>query len=514
MNTLIEETDGFVWENWHLSRGVGGRVAKLFAPRNRFVDGSTVQGQKFRPGLEGLQALVRRAEADGRRIRCVGGGWSLTPIAFVDDYLVDTQHLSEWFVGFQTAAFVEPARHATMSRLVYAQCGVRIATLYTFLEGRGLTLPTSGASNGQTIAGAVSTGTHGSAHAIGGMQDYILGLHVIGEGGRHFWIERASRPAATPAFAAWLGATHVRDDELFLAALVSFGCFGIVHAVMFEATKLRAFELFARNCDWADAEDAALSLRVGGLELPYGDELPFHFEVVVNPYRRGAGEKGAFVRVLYDRPLTGPAPTPSPTNGAAVRGRDLIGLAGAFSDLVPELVPGILQGQLEGAVPPTPDGPVLTTPGIQFGDSTRTNGGTSVELGVPLAQLGRALDVVFAVAEEQPFGAPVALRYVKASDALLAFTCHAPITCTIELPGIDSQRAHAAHDAMFARLRAEGIAVTYHWGQRGPEDPTRLLGFDPTRIQRWLAARSAFLETWASRHMFGCAMTDRIGLTR
>jgi FAD/FMN-containing dehydrogenase len=46
-----------------------------------------------------------------------------------------------------------------------------------------VSLIASGASNGQTIAGAMSTGTHGSANAVGGIPDYVLALHIVGEGG-------------------------------------------------------------------------------------------------------------------------------------------------------------------------------------------------------------------------------------------------------------------------------------------------------------------------------------------
>ena len=87
--------------------------------------------------------------------------------------------------------------------------------------------------------GAVAPGTHGAAIDIGGVQEYVVGIHLIGAGGRHIWLERASRPIVTDAFVAMLGAELVRDDAMFNAALVSFGSFGIVHAVLFEAVQHR-----------------------------------------------------------------------------------------------------------------------------------------------------------------------------------------------------------------------------------------------------------------------------------
>ena len=55
------------------------------------------------------------------------------------------------------------------------------------------------------------------------MQDYVCGIHLIPDARRSVWLERASCPVTTAAFAAALGAELRRDDGLFEAALVSFG---------------------------------------------------------------------------------------------------------------------------------------------------------------------------------------------------------------------------------------------------------------------------------------------------
>ena len=133
---------------------------------------------------------------------------------------------------------------------MFAQCGTTVLELNQVLEAKGLALPTSGASNGQTIAGAIATGTHGAANSVGAMQDFVVGLHVIGEDGRHYFIERASRPVVSPSFVARLGAEVRRDDQLFDAALVSFGSFGLVHAVLLEVVPLYVLERHVRSYDF------------------------------------------------------------------------------------------------------------------------------------------------------------------------------------------------------------------------------------------------------------------------
>jgi len=264
--------------------------------------------------LAGLQQVVRDAEQSHKRVRAIGSGWSLSNVGYSDDYLINTSRLTHWFVGFRTPTLLTAQFRAKAQRLVFAQCGVLIKTLSAHLEARGLSLATSGASNGQTIAGAISTGTHGAANAFGSIQETVLALHVVAEGGKHYLLQRETRPAVTDEFCAFLGAEPRNDDDLFNAALVSFGSFGVIHAVLFEAAPLYWLERHVKRLDYAAVRDAIGTLDVGSLQLPGGSALPFHFEVLLNPCALGAGESGAFVRALYKRPprskLAGPRDWP------------------------------------------------------------------------------------------------------------------------------------------------------------------------------------------------------------
>ncbi|MDZ7691665.1 MAG: hypothetical protein U5K69_11165 [Balneolaceae bacterium] len=65
------------------------------------------------------------------------------------------------------------------SDLFFFQCGNTIKELAMTLSSHGKSLKTSGASNGQTIAGCISTGVHGSAIDIGAIQDYVVGINLI-----------------------------------------------------------------------------------------------------------------------------------------------------------------------------------------------------------------------------------------------------------------------------------------------------------------------------------------------
>ena len=183
-----------------------------------------------------------------------------------------------------------------------------------------------------------------------------------------------------------------------------------------------------------------------------------------------------------------------------------------LSDAVPAAIPALLQTQLDGALASTEGtGPVVGTPGQIFADSVPTNGGNSIEIGVPLGSAGRAVDAILGVCREHPFGAPLALRYVKRSSATLAFTSLAGITCTLELPGIDSARTREGFARIQRALAESHIRHSYHWGQWLPlEDRWVREAYGPRR-DAWLAARRKFLSP-AGRAMFANALVARCGL--
>lgn len=502
------------WRNWHDTSGVGGRARRFYTPHNLWADG-TGSSKEFLPGLAGLQTIVQAAEADNLRVRAVGSGWSLSGCAFTDECLVNTSRLTAYFVGFKTPTMVEPAyqEDERRKRLVFAQCGVQIKTLNTLLAEKSLALPTSGASNGQTIAGAVSTGTHGAANQVGAMQDFILGIHVVAEGGKHYWVEREAHPVVTQEFCDWIGAEPRRDDKLFRAMLVGFGSFGLVHAFLFEAEPIYVLDRHVRQSDFSVVRNAIGTLNMAGLDLPDGNTLPFHFEVVLNPYRLGTGEMGAFQRFMYKRPAPTPLPAPTVSDRNILINGDLLGIAGDFLDAVPDAIPKAVQLALSSSFK-APKGKAFIqgTPGQIFHDSTHKGSGTSLEIGVPLNRIGDTLDTIVGVVRNAPLGAPIALRFVKGSDAFLAFTHFSPYTCTLEMPGIDSSLNRTAYEKIWKALLDSDIPHTYHWGQALPLSPEWVTRGYGGRLNEWIAARESFLSL-KGRRMFANTLSVRCGLS-
>jgi L-gulonolactone oxidase len=103
------------------------------------------------PGsTEDVSALVKAAADDGRKVKVVGSGHSFTAIAATDDQRIHLHRM---------AGLVAVDRDR---RLVTVQAGMPMYALNTLLATHGLAVPNLGDIDAQTIAGAVSTGTHGT----------------------------------------------------------------------------------------------------------------------------------------------------------------------------------------------------------------------------------------------------------------------------------------------------------------------------------------------------------------
>lgn len=503
---LLHFEPSFRWRNKH--RNVEVTAERLYNVWNRTAQGREPARQRWRAGLNALRQIAIDAQRAGRPVRAYGGAWSMSDAPSTGGYLVNTKPLNYLSIGLSRRQVVVSAV-SKAKRLVFAQCGVHVMELNRALEGAGLALPTSGASNGQTLAGAVATGTHGAALSVGAMQDFVRGIHLVVEGGRHLYIEPASSPVVSSEFLGTLGAEHRKDDALFQAALVSFGSFGLVHGYVFEAAPL--YELLKHRVSvdhrlalgWFDLDFQRIARDA---RLPSGS--PYHFEIVFDPYQAGAGERGAYVTAMYHVPPQGSREPP--TSGGFGPGDDVMNLIAGITDLTAAPVPALVS-QLMAAQLTNVSG-TQATPGETF-SSTQIRGPVlSAELGVSLAQAAQAVQTLVEEAELRSFPGLIAVRFVRSSKATLAFTNHQPITCTIELPGVGGRRALDFFEAVWARLDAENVHFTLHWGQCGDFNAARVQRMYGPAANQWLEQRRALLSP-AGRKLFSNPLLERCGLS-
>ncbi|MDR7315159.1 FAD-binding protein [Brevibacillus nitrificans] len=100
--------------------------------------------------LEDVVSIVHDCKRTGRSIRGGGSGHSFTPIAQTDDCLLSLDRLTGLYA-------VDPAEHT-----VEVWAGTKLKDLGQLLFDQGYSQENLGAINAQSIAGAISTGTHGT----------------------------------------------------------------------------------------------------------------------------------------------------------------------------------------------------------------------------------------------------------------------------------------------------------------------------------------------------------------
>jgi L-gulono-1,4-lactone dehydrogenase len=168
-----------------------------------------------------LQAIVASAAKRGRRVKVVGAGHSFTPIAMTDGTLISLDRLNRLLS-------VEEDHTATdasdRTKAVTVQAGIRLKDLNPLLLARGLAMPNMGDIVEQSIAGAISTGTHGTGYNLGNIASQLVSLRIITASGEALDID-------------------ARNPSLFAAAKVSLGALGIISQVTLRCVP--AFRLHA-----------------------------------------------------------------------------------------------------------------------------------------------------------------------------------------------------------------------------------------------------------------------------
>lgn len=143
------------------------------------------------PGtVEELAAIVADAAEQGLRVKAVGAGHSFTGAAVTDGVLVRLDRLT----GIVSVSPTDPD-----GALVTVHAGTRLHDLNRALWDRGLALANLGDIDVQSVAGAFSTGTHGTGAAFGGLVTQVRALEIVLADGS---VTRCSPTENAPLFEA------------------------------------------------------------------------------------------------------------------------------------------------------------------------------------------------------------------------------------------------------------------------------------------------------------------------
>ncbi|MFJ8142805.1 D-arabinono-1,4-lactone oxidase [Streptomyces sp. NPDC096013] len=186
-----------VWRNW--AGNVTCRPAREATPAS----------------VEELRAAVRQAAEEGLTVKAVGSGHSFTAAAVTDGVLIRPDLL--------TGIRAIDRKGGTVT----VEAGTRLRTLNSALAGEGLSLTNMGDIMEQTVAGATSTGTHGTGRASGAIAAQIRGLELVTADG------------------SLLRCSQTENPHVFAAARVGLGALGVVTALTLAVEPL--FLLAARE---------------------------------------------------------------------------------------------------------------------------------------------------------------------------------------------------------------------------------------------------------------------------
>lgn len=429
---------------------------------------------RYNDAAKEIQQLIQQALDNNEGFRAYGARWSMSSIAHQKDRMHYNSYMNLDLPIFPSD--VHSKSEYKKSNLFFFQCGNTIKEISQALGTHGKSLKTSGASNGQTIAGCISTGVHGSALDVGSIQDYVVGLNLItGPNPEDIvYIERHSKPALANSFIKRINARVIRNDGLFNAALVSLGSFGFIHGVVIEAEDRFLLKRYVRKINKDTALKLAKTMDFANSDFKIEGEVdrngkpnrPYHYKVFINPY---TNENQYVVEAMYKKPYTSTYPDPFTTIEKSVY-RDLIYLLIKISEKFPKRIPFFIK-QLQKQILPDVNEESLGTLYETFWDAPYQGPAFACSFGVDSKDAERALKVLVDLTKnEGPIPGIYAMRFVKKSEATLAFTKF-PVTCIIEIDGVLWKKSRKLMSLkefsrrMIQVLQKNNIPFTIHWGK-------------------------------------------------
>lgn len=174
----------------------------------------------FRPTTEGeIIEIVRQALSAKKKVRLIGSGHSFTPLCVTTDFLISLD-------DYQGLISIDAEQQQAT-----VKAGTKLFLLNELLVPYELALENMGDINVQSIAGALSTGTHGTGISFGTMSTQIVALRFINGQGEI------------------IACSRTENFEIFKAAQISLGCLGIITEITLQCVPAYHLELIIDSGD-------------------------------------------------------------------------------------------------------------------------------------------------------------------------------------------------------------------------------------------------------------------------
>ncbi len=325
-------------------------------------------------GIEEIAAAVMAATARDQRVKAIGSGYACSGVAVTD--------------GVQ----VRLDRHARLLEvdvdggLVTVEAGMTLGALAGELASVDLALDSLGGDDAQTLGGAISTGSHGADPRRGGLASQVRAVTIVLADGSAVRCSAAEEP------------------DLFAAALVGLGAFGVVAS--YTIAVVPAFALHVVR------ESAAFSDMVDGGGFAAATAAADHAELRWFPHTtRCVLTRGT--RVGMDA-LAGP-------RRRRARHDQLTGALFGMSTSLGKLAPALIPGLNRLAVQALPAG-AATVPPPAVAASRRRTRFLEMEYALPPSRLADVLTELrsFVGASGLEISFPVTVRFSAADDVWLS----------------------------------------------------------------------------------------------
>ncbi len=454
--------------------------------------------------LAELQEIIRQAEVENCRVKAVGSGHSFADVAGTRDFLIETH-------GLCKVLPLEPdllRPDAIPETLFAAEAGMTFHDLNEALWQAGLGVENMGGYDGQTIAGVISTSTHGSGLAYGPLPSQVVALTLVVPGGRVLRVEPGNG-ISNPA--AWSGRHPEielkQDDEWFHACQVGLGCLGVIYAVVLRVQPRYYLKEQRTLSTWSQVRQ----------DLQDGQVLRdnVHYEVLVNPYvTQSNGDHTCLVTRRNPAPPPAQPPLILPVRNVLVElAASAPGTSGVLLkviDAFPWLTPDIVDGAMKAIVGDYTDRSYRV---FNIGNANDVPAFGS-EIAFPLESYLEGVEQILKItAQRQELGqayltSPFSLRFVKASPAHLSMM-NGSDTCMVELISID--RTLGGRELLQEiETKMYAFGGRPHWGLLNfLTGAGGLIASMYPLLPQWLAIR----DQLDPAGLFSNAFSERCGLT-
>ena len=189
----------------------------------------------------------------------------------------------------------------------WVEAGITMTELNHLLDHQQprLAIQASGGSPGATLAGTISTATHGGEFQDPLLIDRIMAIHLIGPGGIEWWIE-GERPVMAEANLRALYGPHLQvinretvlldelkgltSQDVLKAVVVSLGAIGVIYSVVLEVVEQFSIQQITNKIgNWTDDLLRLAGTNPSALIDRNGAANQAIFDVLVNGALNGTG---------------------------------------------------------------------------------------------------------------------------------------------------------------------------------------------------------------------------------